>query len=105
MVGACCLWAPSNKLLLVEGDSVEDRARRRVLHVVREIAQDPQGVFQAVGHVEILPCARRAYSCASIDCVVHSLRHAIEAEWPRRGTRLGAEHESAATAQRRAPRK
>jgi len=27
------------------------------------------------------------------------LRHAIEAEWPRRGTRLGAEHESAAPPQ------
>jgi hypothetical protein len=28
--------------------------------------------------------------------VSHLLRHAIEAGWPRRGTRLGAEHESAA---------
>jgi hypothetical protein len=31
------------------------------------------------------------------DDVVHFVRHAIEAGWPRRGTRLGAEHESAVT--------
>src|SRR2546423_1807994 len=48
----------------------------------------------------ILSQGREVRPCAQSHRVACLVRHAIEAEWPRRGTRLGgASHESAATPQ------